>query len=150
ERAKALRMKRVAFAVVAAVLLLLGLVSLTFASVAALVFGAFGVRGLFFAVVAAVPLVMSFVAFLASRRTNGAIAEAMSDAELIVAKELVASGAARDAANLDRLMRLPSGRAEELFGRAEVERLLAPDEAAPRLRVDEDDGQSLEETAADE
>src|SRR5262249_27355477 len=73
ERAKALRFRRAALAVVAALLLVLGVITVTFSSVAALIFAAFGVRSFLFAVVAALPLSMSLVAFLASRRTNRAI-----------------------------------------------------------------------------
>jgi len=138
EQAKALRLKRAALAVVGAVLLLLGAVTLCFTTVAALVFGALGVKSLVFLIGAALPLLFSFAAFIASRRTNGAIAAAMADAELAVAKELIASRAAGDAVQLARLMRLPAGRAEELFGRAEVERFLSTgDEPAPRVRVEE-------------
>jgi hypothetical protein len=149
EQAKALRLRRAALAVLGGVLLLLGLVTLTFTSIAALAFGALGFRSLIFVMGAAAPLLLSAVAFLGSRRTNGAIASAMAEAELVVAKELIQSRAATDATALARLLRLPPGRAEELFGRAEVERLLSTsDELVQRLRVEEESLPEMEESAA--
>jgi len=142
ERAKSLRLRRSAYAVVGGLALVLGVVSLTFSSVAALFFGAGGAKGLVFGVASLVPLAVSLVAWIAARRSTTGIRDALSDAELVVAKELIASGGARDATRLAQLMHLPAGRAEEMFGRAEVERLLdVPVDELPieRVRVSTDE-----------
>jgi hypothetical protein len=135
ERAKGLRLRRSAYAVVGGLALVLGLVSLTFSSVAAVLFGAAGAKGLIFGVASLVPLGIALSAWIAARRSSTAIRESLKEAELIVAKELIATGGARDAAALSRLMHLPAGRAEDMFGRAEVERLLDEPNVAPTERV---------------
>ena len=144
ERAKSLKLHRAAYAVVAALALMLGVVSLTFGSIAALFFGASSVKGLAFGFVSLLPLAAALGFFVATRRASTKVADALARAELIVAKELIASGSAKDASMLARLMHLPAGRAEETFGQAEVERLLDVDDAPGRLRVATDDESSLQ------
>jgi hypothetical protein len=132
--------------VVAALALAFGIVSLTFSSVVALIFGAAGVKGLIFGFASLLPLAMALWFFLAARRTSKRMRETLSEAQLIVAKELIASGSARDASALAQLMHLPAGRAEEMFGQAEVERLLDPTGGVPveRVRVRTDDEEPAE------
>jgi hypothetical protein len=79
--------------------------------------------------------------FVAARRTSRKMNETLSEAQLIVAKELIASGSARDASALAQLMHLPAGQAEEMFGQAEVERMLDPSGGVPieRVRVQTDE-----------
>jgi hypothetical protein len=141
DKARALKLRRTAFGIIAALTLVLGVVSLALASIAALFFGMLGVKGFVFALAAVVPLAASLASWLTVRHSASAIRATMTEAEVTVAKELVAASAARDAAELGRLMRLPSGRAEELFGLAEVERLLdQPEVPSPeRLRVEADE-----------
>jgi hypothetical protein len=141
ERAKALKFRRAAFGVIAALTLLVGVVSIGLASLTTLLFGALGVRGLMFGLAALVPLGASLASWLTVRHSGAAIRAAMTEAEVMVAKELIAVGAARTARDLGRLMHLPTGRTEELFGLAEVERLLDQPEAPPleRLRVGTDE-----------
>ena len=138
EQAKSLKLRRVAYAVVATLALVFGMVSLTFASILAAVAGTAGMKGVFFAASALLPLAISAWFFFATRRSAGQISETLAQAEIVVAKELIESGRAPDAVALGRLMHLPAGRAEEVFGRAEVERMLDPSAEAPaqRLRVD--------------
>lgn len=141
ERAKTLKFRRVAFGVIAALTLLLGIVSLALSSIIALLFGALGVKGLVFGLAAVVPLGASVASWLTVRRSGTAIRAAMTEAEVIVARELIAAGAARNPADLGRLMHLPAERTEELFGLAEVERLLDQPDAPPleRLRAETDE-----------
>jgi hypothetical protein len=139
--AKSLWLRRATYAVIAALALAFGVVSLTFSSVVALIFGAAGAKGFFFAFASLLPLMTALGFFLAARRTAGKMNETLSEAQLIVAKELIASGSARDASALAQLMHLPAGRAEEMFGQAEVERMLDPSDGVPieRVRVHTDE-----------
>jgi hypothetical protein len=147
--AKSLWLRRATYAVVAALALAFGIVSLTFSSVVALIFGAAGAKGLFFAFASLLPLVTALGFFLAARRTSRRMNETLSEAQLIVAKELIASGSARDAAALAQLMHLPAGRAEEMFGQAEVERMLDPSGGIPieRVRVQSDEAEDAVENS---
>jgi hypothetical protein len=141
ERAKTLKFRRAAFGVIAALTLVLGVVSLAFSTIAALLFGAFGAKGFVFGLAAIVPLGISLASWLTVRRSGAAIRAAMTEAEIVVAKELIAASAARTTADLAQMMHLPAGRAEELFGLAEVERLLDQPETPPleRIRVEADE-----------
>jgi hypothetical protein len=141
ERAKALKLRRSAYAVTAGLALVLGVVSLTFSSVAALLFGAAGAKGIVFGLASLVPLGISVAAWIGTRRSSRAVDEALTEAQVVVAKELISTGAALDATALTRLMHLPAGRAEELFGEAEVARLLDIPDGMPveRLRVSTDE-----------
>jgi hypothetical protein len=147
--AKSLYLRRAAYAVVAAVALAFGIVSFTFSSVIALIFGAAGAKGLFFALASLLPLMTALGFFVAARRTSGKMTETLSEAQLIVAKELIASGSARDASALAQLMHLPAGRAEEMFGQAEVERMLDPVGGMPveRVRVQTDAAEDVAENS---
>ncbi len=144
--AKSMKVRHAAYSVVAALAAAFGFVSLAFGSVVALIFGAAGAKGIVFAVAAAAPLATALGFFLAARRTSRSIHETLSEAQLVVAKELIASGSARDASSLAQLMHLPAGRAEEMFGQAEVERLLDPAGGVPieRVRVQTDDDEATE------
>jgi hypothetical protein len=141
ERARALKFRRAAFGVIAALTLLLGVATLAFSSFAALIFGALGVKGLALWLAAVVPLGASVASWFTVRHSGREIRSAMTEAEVMVAKELIAVGAARNADDLGRVMHLPAERTEELFGLAEVERLLDQPEAPPieRLRVEADE-----------
>jgi fumarate reductase subunit D len=150
ERARSLKLRRAALGVVAGIALALGVVSATFASVAALFIGA---KSLVLGGAALVPLLVSLASWVAARRSTTAIHDAMAEAEVTVAKELISAGAARDASALTRLMRLSPGRSEELFGRAEVERLLdEPTDLPPldRVRVRVEGEKSVEDELASE
>jgi len=147
--AKSLWLRRATYAVVAALALAFGIVSLTFSSVIALIFGAAGAKGLFFAFASLLPLLTALGFFLAARRSSRKMHETLSEAQVVVAKELIASGSARDASALAQLMHLPAGRAEEMFGQAEVERMLDPAGGVPveRVRIQTDQEEAAENSS---
>jgi hypothetical protein len=140
---KKARLRQAAWGAAGGVAALVGAFSAIVTSLLAL-FIDYGPVSLAFAVTSAlVPFGFSFFAFRRSRRSANAAREALEQAHVTVAQEVLrASGPAADANELARRLRVSIPRAEELLALAQVERFLTepmPEFSEQRVRVEADD-----------
>jgi len=134
ENAKGNRLRRAAWGVAAALCLALAGAVLAIGAISSLFFDYGVTTHAVFGSLVLTPLIFSAIGFWRSRRAGRLAREALEAAQVVVAKELIASRGGLEASELATLLRVPLPRAEELVAAAQVDRML---EEGDRFRVPE-------------
>jgi hypothetical protein len=135
EQAKALRLRRAGWTIAASTAIVVIATALVVGGLLQFLVHFGDVGRTVWGTLVLVPALFAALAYRNAARASDAAKSALGEAEVVIAEELVKAHGPIEAPALAASLGVPLERAETLLGRAQIDRMLEPEEPA-RLRVD--------------